>query len=170
MLPNNPVNPQSKQYTPSYSLRGRLEPTPPPDVLARTKYIYEVKGTGNEDHVKMWVIAARKAGPTTICTGWLVRYPRAVRGGYAVAAGPDSTIVEARQTARRSQSVAAVAPMSPSARSTRASRRSWTEWFRSHVTDGFWYPTHSRPPRRRDEASFPLAFRCKSHYNFTLPT
>lgn len=93
MLPNNPVNPQSKQYTPSYSLRGRLEPTPPPEVLARTKYIYEVKGTGNEDHVKMWVIAARKAGPTTICTGWLVRYPRALRGGYAVAAGPDSTIV-----------------------------------------------------------------------------
>lgn len=93
LLPNNPVNPQSKQYTPTYSLRGRLEPTPPPDVLARTKYIYEVKGTGNEDHVKMWVVAAHKAGPTTICTGWLVRYPRAMRGGYAVAAGPDSTIV-----------------------------------------------------------------------------
>ena len=93
MLPNNPVNPQSKQYTPSYSLRGRLEPTPPPDVLAKTKYIYEVRGTGIEDRVKMWVVAARKAGPTTICTGWLVRYPHAVTGGYAVAAGPDSTIV-----------------------------------------------------------------------------
>ncbi|MGP8099456.1 MAG: hypothetical protein ACLQHL_01645 [Candidatus Cybelea sp.] len=93
MLPNNPVNPQSKQYTPTYSLRGRLEPTPPPEVLARTKYIYEVKGTGNEERVKMWVVAARKAGPTTICTGWLVRYPRAIRGGYADPAGPDSTIV-----------------------------------------------------------------------------
>jgi hypothetical protein len=93
MLPNNPVNPQSKQYTPSYSLRGRLEPTPPPEVLAKTKYIYEVKGTGMEQRVKMWVVAARKAGPTTICTGWLVRYPNATRGGYAVAAGPDSTIV-----------------------------------------------------------------------------
>lgn len=68
---------------PTYSLRGRLEPTPPPDVLARTKYMYEVRNTGNEALVKMWVTAARKAGPTTICTGWLVRYPQPVRGGYA---------------------------------------------------------------------------------------
>jgi hypothetical protein len=83
LLPNNPVNPSSKQYTPTYSLRGRLEPTPPPDVLERTKYIYEVHGTGNEARVKMWVLAARKAGPTTICTGWLVRYPQPIRGGYA---------------------------------------------------------------------------------------
>ncbi len=93
LLPNNPVHPSSKSYTPSYSLAGRMEPTPPPDVLAKTKYIYEVKNTGNEARVKMWVIAARKAGPTTICTGWLVRYPQAVRGGYADAAGPDSSIV-----------------------------------------------------------------------------
>jgi hypothetical protein len=93
MLPNNPVNPTTKQYTPTYSLRGRLEPTPPPEVLARTKYIYEVRGTGNEALVKMWVVAERKAGPTTICTGWLVRYPQAIRGGYADAAGPDSSIV-----------------------------------------------------------------------------
>ncbi|HEX3670292.1 MAG TPA: hypothetical protein VHT92_01175 [Candidatus Cybelea sp.] len=86
LLPNNPVNPSSKSYTPSLSLRGRMEPTPPPDVLAKTKYIYEVRGTGNEERVKMWVIASRKAGPTTICTGWLVRYPEAIRGGYADAA------------------------------------------------------------------------------------
>jgi hypothetical protein len=89
MLPNNPVNPTSKSYTPTYSLRGRLEPTPPPDVLAKTKYIYEVHGTGGEKLVKMWVIAARKEGPTTICTGWLVRYPQAERGGYADA-GPSN--------------------------------------------------------------------------------
>lgn len=99
MLPNNPVHPESRQYTPTYSLRGRMEPTPPPDVLARTKYIYETKGTGNENRVKMWVVAARKAGPTTICTGWLVRYPQAVRGGYAGAAGPDSTIVRSNADA-----------------------------------------------------------------------
>ncbi|MGC1759488.1 MAG: hypothetical protein WA742_09045, partial [Candidatus Cybelea sp.] len=90
LLPNNPVNPTSKSYTPSYSLRGRLEPTPPPDVLAKTKYIYEVHGTGGEHLVKMWVIAARKAGITTICTGWLVRYPQAERGGYADAPGSDN--------------------------------------------------------------------------------
>ncbi len=88
LLPHNAVNPTSKSYTPSLSLRGRMEPTPPPDVLAKTKYIYDVRGTGNEEQVKMWVIAARKAGPTTICTGWLVRYPQAIRGGYADAAGP----------------------------------------------------------------------------------
>jgi hypothetical protein len=90
LLPNNPVNPTSKSYTPSYSLRGRLEPTPPPDVLAKTKFIYQVRGTGNEAMVKMWVVAARKAGPTTICTGWLVRYPQAERGGYADNPGPDN--------------------------------------------------------------------------------
>jgi hypothetical protein len=89
MLPNNPVNPTSKQYVPSYSLRGRLEPTPPPEVLSATKYIYETHGTGSEARVKMWVVAARKAGPTTICTGWLVRYPQAIRGGYVDShAGP----------------------------------------------------------------------------------
>ena len=62
-------------------------------MLAKTKYIYDVRGTGGEARVKMWVIAARKDGPTTICTGWLVRYPQAVRGGYADAAGPDSSVV-----------------------------------------------------------------------------
>ncbi len=93
LLPNNPVHPTSKSYAPSYSLRGRMEPTPPPEVLAKTKYIYEVRNTGNEARVKMWVTAARKDGPTTICTGWLVRYPQAIRGGYADAAGPDPSIV-----------------------------------------------------------------------------
>jgi hypothetical protein len=93
MLPNNPVNPTTGHYVPSYSLRGRLEPTPPPEVLAKTKYIYEVKGTGNEARVRMWVTATRKEGPTTICTGWLVRYPQAITGGYADQAGPDSSVV-----------------------------------------------------------------------------
>ena len=83
LLPNNPVHPASKQYTPTISLHGRLEPTPPPDVLAKTKYLYEVRRTGNELSVKMWVTAAHKEGPTTICTGWLVRYPQPERGGYA---------------------------------------------------------------------------------------
>jgi len=92
LLPNNPVNPSSKSYVPTYSLRGRLEPTPPPEVLAKTKYIYDVRGTGDEARVKMWVIAARKAGPTTICTGWLVRYPEPIRGGYAGAAGNESSV------------------------------------------------------------------------------
>ena len=83
MLPHNPVNPTSKQYSGSYTLQGRLEPTPPPEVLAQTKYLYDVRGVGNEARVKMWVTAARKAGPTTICTGWLVRYPEQPAGNYA---------------------------------------------------------------------------------------
>ncbi|MFY9885677.1 MAG: hypothetical protein WAK15_12990, partial [Candidatus Cybelea sp.] len=88
LLPNNPVNPTTKSYTPNFSLRGRLEPTPPPEVLAKTKYMYDVRGTGGESRVKMWVTVARKDGPTTICTGWLVRYPEAARGGYAEAPAP----------------------------------------------------------------------------------
>lgn len=92
LLPNNPVNPSYRSYVPSYSLRGRLEPTPPPDVLAKTKFIYDVRGTGGEARVKMWVVAARKEGPTTICTGWLVRYPAPVRGGYAEAASNGSSV------------------------------------------------------------------------------
>jgi hypothetical protein len=76
LLPNNPVNPTSKQYVPSFSLQGRMEPTPPPDVLAATKYLYRSQG-GSEGRVVMWVTQARKEGPLTICTGWLVRYPLA---------------------------------------------------------------------------------------------
>jgi hypothetical protein len=75
LLPSNPVNPSSKQYAPQISLRGSLEPTPPPSVLAQTKYLYRSRPGGSEARVDMWVIAVRKAGITTICTGWLVRYP-----------------------------------------------------------------------------------------------
>lgn len=50
-----------------------MEPTPPPDVLAKTKYLYRSdRGT---ERVVMWVTEAHKAGLTTMCTGWLVRYP-----------------------------------------------------------------------------------------------
>lgn len=71
LLPNNPVNPTTKQYRPNLSLH--VEPTPPADVLARTKFIYR-SDRGNE-RVVMWVTDAHRTGVTTICTGWLVRYP-----------------------------------------------------------------------------------------------
>jgi hypothetical protein len=74
MLPNGPVHMQNKAYSPQISLRGSLRPTPPPDVLAKTKYIYRSTG-GSEGLVEMWVTDVRKAGPTSVCTGWLVRYP-----------------------------------------------------------------------------------------------
>ncbi|HTX58087.1 MAG TPA: hypothetical protein VMH02_00320 [Verrucomicrobiae bacterium] len=82
LLPHNPVDPSQIHFVPHLSLRGRMEPTPPPNVLAETKFLYETRGTGDEARVKMWVVAARKAGPTTICTGWLVRYPETIKGGY----------------------------------------------------------------------------------------
>jgi hypothetical protein len=77
LLPHNPVNPTSKQYTPQFSLQGRMEPTPPPEVLAATKYIYRSRPGGSEGRVIMWVTKTRSAGPVTLCTGWLVRYPLA---------------------------------------------------------------------------------------------
>lgn len=50
-----------------------VEPTPPADVLARTKFIYRSdRGT---ERVVMWVTDAHRTGFTTTCTGWLVRYP-----------------------------------------------------------------------------------------------
>ena len=113
----------------------------------------------------MWVIAARKAGLTTICTGWLVRYPQALRGGYADAAGPDSSIVHSdvhggpangtqitiggggRRAAHRS------------ARSLPGSRRSSTAWSRSRATAACWCRSHRRPFRRHERSRFPLEFR-----------
>jgi len=101
MLPNNPVNPSSKQYAPSISLHGSLQPTPPPDVLAKTKYIYRSSG-GTDALVEMWVTAIRKAGLTTICTGWLVRYPFNAKaphaGDYAPANGTQISVGGGRGT------------------------------------------------------------------------
>jgi hypothetical protein len=101
LLPHNPVHPASKQYAPPISLRGSLEPTPPPSVLAQTKYMYESRG-GTEARVLMWVTAIRKAGPTTICTGWLVRYPlngtASHPGDFAPANGTQMTVGGGRGT------------------------------------------------------------------------
>jgi hypothetical protein len=101
LLPNNPVNPTSKQYSPSISLHGSLRPTPPPAVLAQTKYLY--RSTGSTDAlVEMWVTSIRKAGPTTICTGWLVRYPLNATaphaGDYAPANGTQISVGGGRGT------------------------------------------------------------------------
>ncbi|MHB8147934.1 MAG: hypothetical protein ACYDGM_11835 [Vulcanimicrobiaceae bacterium] len=90
MLPHNPVNPQLKEYTPPVSLRGRLVPTPPPEVVAQTKYRLTEYGSGNENRIEMWVTGIRHAGPLTLCSGWLLRFPHAARtasGGGAPANG-----------------------------------------------------------------------------------
>jgi hypothetical protein len=70
------VPPSRIHYAPGYKAIGtQLDPTPPPDVIARTKFLYETASSGNEKRTKMWVTAVRKTGPVTLCTGWLVRYP-----------------------------------------------------------------------------------------------
>jgi hypothetical protein len=42
----------------------------------------------------MWVTATHKSGPTTVCTGWLVRYPYNATppGGFAPANGTQISI------------------------------------------------------------------------------
>ncbi|MBV8656005.1 MAG: hypothetical protein JO160_08160, partial [Candidatus Eremiobacteraeota bacterium] len=142
LLPNNPVNPTSKQYTPSFSLRGRMEPTPPPDVLAKTRYIYRsLRGT---ERVVMWVTDAHKAGPTTMCTGWLVRYP--------VDGTPPTS---RRQTARRCRSAAEPAADTFPRSSTASSPKRVKGVFSSH--------SPARPPRRHERPAFPLELRLSSH-------
>ncbi|HET9029454.1 MAG TPA: cell envelope integrity protein TolA [Candidatus Aquilonibacter sp.] len=76
LLPHNAVNPSQYSYHPTVSLGGSLEPTPPPDVLAATKYIYEERGSGGDALIKMWVTNVYKDGPYTRCEGWMVRYPQ----------------------------------------------------------------------------------------------
>jgi hypothetical protein len=94
LLPNGPVKPTTGSYTPHLSLVGRLEPTPPPEILAQTKFLYKSKGGGSEGPVEMWVTSAKKAGITTMCTGWLVRYPLASGppGGLAPANGTQAAL------------------------------------------------------------------------------
>ncbi len=77
MLPNNPVNPSFKQIRQQVRLQGGLEPTPPPEIVAITKYIFQENGSGHEARIKMWVTNIRKVGLITMCDGWLLRYPHA---------------------------------------------------------------------------------------------
>ena len=83
MLPNNPVNPSQRTYRQSISLGGKLEPTPPPEVVALTKFLFEERRTGNESRIKMWVTNVRRVGPATYCDGWLLRYPENPPGGFS---------------------------------------------------------------------------------------
>jgi hypothetical protein len=56
-----------------------MDPTPPPEVIAMTKFTYEERGSGSDAKVKMWVTNVRREGPFTKCEGWLVRYPPATQ-------------------------------------------------------------------------------------------
>lgn len=53
-----------------------MEPTPPPEVVAMTKFTYEERGAGSDALDRMWVTNTHREGPALICDGWLVRYPQ----------------------------------------------------------------------------------------------
>jgi hypothetical protein len=75
LLPHNDVNPQLTSVHERITLQGSMDPTPPPEVLAQTKYLYEERGTGSDAGVKMWVTGTHRSGPLLICDGWMLRYP-----------------------------------------------------------------------------------------------
>lgn len=83
LLPHNAVHPSEGGFHPHVTLRGTMEPTPPPQVLAITKFIFDELGVGGEAKIKMWVTAVRHVGPLTYCDGWLVRYPHSGQPPFA---------------------------------------------------------------------------------------
>ncbi len=83
LLPHNAVNPSQYEQIEHPSLAGHLDPTPPPDVLAHTKYLYEELGTGSDARIKMWVTSTRRVGPTLYCDGWMLRYPQSGQPAFA---------------------------------------------------------------------------------------
>jgi len=85
LLPNGPVVPHEGHYIGSLSLSGRLEPTPPPDIIARTRYIYQGPFGGGDGTLKMWVTSVTRRGPILLCTGWILHYPQTIRQGTLTA-------------------------------------------------------------------------------------
>ena len=70
-----------------------MNPTPPPDIVATTKYTFTERGSGNDAKLVMWVTGTHREGPALICEGWLVRYPYnpdspgAPKNGVAISIG-----------------------------------------------------------------------------------
>jgi hypothetical protein len=79
LIPTGPVNISSRTYQGNLGRVGQdLRPTPPPDVISRTKFLLQEggKAAGPEEFILMYVTDVSGAGPFTICRGWLLRYPR----------------------------------------------------------------------------------------------
>lgn len=74
LLPHNAVVPNEGGFHPPVTV-GNTEPTPPPEILALTKFIFEERGAGNDAKLKMWVTGTHRVGPALYCDGWLLRYP-----------------------------------------------------------------------------------------------
>jgi hypothetical protein len=83
MLPHGSVTPHEYHYRGTISLAGRLEPTPPPSVLAQTKYIFE--GAAASDTIKVWVVSLERRGPLLLCHGWILKFPQTIRQGVQTA-------------------------------------------------------------------------------------
>ena len=81
------------------AISTQMVPTPPPDVLARTQFIFTSDpaaqglkifgvpisiGPPMAERVEMWVTSSEKRGAVTICHGWLLRFPTPVRGMRAL--------------------------------------------------------------------------------------
>jgi hypothetical protein len=54
-----------------------MEPTPPPEIIAMTKFMFQERGAGDDALDKMWVTGTHREGPALICDGWMLRYPHA---------------------------------------------------------------------------------------------
>ncbi|HTU70047.1 MAG TPA: hypothetical protein VMF11_06965 [Candidatus Baltobacteraceae bacterium] len=74
---NNPVAPAQYHFASKPALDASMVPTPPPAVVAMTRYTYEQRGAGDDALVKMWVTGTHRDGPTLVCEGWMLRYPHA---------------------------------------------------------------------------------------------
>lgn len=53
-----------------------MEPTPPPEIVALTKFTFQERGAGSDALDKMWVTGTHREGPALICDGWMLRYPQ----------------------------------------------------------------------------------------------
>lgn len=91
-LPTGTVDIHQHRYAPGAGAIGTdMDPTPPPSVVAQTKYLYETSG-GSEARTKMWVTRVYKVGPLTMCGGWMVRWPRPPTMGSSGANGSQISI------------------------------------------------------------------------------
>ena len=107
LIPTGPVGPQSqKTYGGEMQkLAKNLEPTPPPEVLAQTKFtaehrpgtqrwkLWPLGGAPEEEYVKFYVTDVRETGGVRTCRGWVIRYP-VVPGGNQYAQPNSKWIIE----------------------------------------------------------------------------
>ncbi len=87
LLPHGPVTPHEGHYVGSLSLAGHLVPTPPPSVLARTRYLFEGVAGGGDGMIRMWVTSLQRRGPVLLCYGWILHFPASIGQGILTAPG-----------------------------------------------------------------------------------